>query len=102
MIAGGRDFSLFSVVQKTLSKSVGREKITSITPGDRVVTGGFKQYTVDVKLSGISLVQVVDTLYGVQTLTVPVTVSNFQLHEHGQDTHSFDVDLTCSALGKNG
>jgi type II secretory pathway component PulM len=101
-VAGGKDFSLFSVVEQTLTKSVGREKIGSITPGDRAINGGLKQYTVDVKLSGINLVQVVDTLYGVQTLALPVTVSNFQLHEHAQDSHSYDVDMTCMAVGKNG
>jgi type II secretory pathway component PulM len=101
-VAGGKDFSLFSVVEQTLTKSVSREKIGSITPGDRAVNGGLKQYTVDVKLTGISLAQVVDTLYGVQTLALPVTVSNLQLHEHAQDSRSYDVDMTCMAVGKNG
>jgi hypothetical protein len=101
-VPGGNDFSLFSVLEQTLTKSVGREKIGSITPGDHPVPGGFTQYTVDVKLNGISLAQVVDTLYGVQVLTVPVTVSNLQVREHAQDAHSYDVDMTCMALGKRG
>src|SRR5579863_4190516 len=55
----GRDFSLFSVLEQTLTKSVGRDKIGSITPSDHSVPGGLTQYTVDVKLSEISLAQVV-------------------------------------------
>jgi type II secretory pathway component PulM len=98
----GKNFSLFSALEQALTNSVGREKIGSISPADHPVPGGFIQYTVEVKLNSISLAQIVDTLYSVQTLTVPVTVSNLQIHEHEQNTHSYDVDLSCIALGRNG
>jgi len=98
----GTDFSLFSVLEVALTKSVGREKIDSITPADHSVPGGLRQYTVEVKLGAISLAQVVDTLYGVQTLAVPVTVSNLQVRDHAQNSHAYDVEMTCMALGKNG
>jgi len=96
------NFSLFSVIEQTLTKSVGRDRIGSITPTDRPVTGGFHQYNVDIKLNGISLAQVVDTLYGVQSLGMPITVSNLQLHQHANDSHTYDVDMSCMALAKNG
>jgi hypothetical protein len=96
------NFSLFSVVEQTLTKSVGREKIGSITPTDQPVAGGFHQYNVDIKLNGISLPQVVDTLYGVQKLSMPITVSNLQLHQRANDPHSYDVDMSCTALAKSG
>ena len=54
------------------------------------------------KLTGLSLPQIVDTLYGVQSLALPVTVSDLQIHEHARDTHSYDVDITCVALGRDG
>jgi len=98
----GKDFSLFSVLEQALTKTVGREKIDSITPADRAVPGGLRQYTLEVKLSALSLAQVVDTLYGVQSLAVPVTVSNFQIRDHAQNSHAYDVEMTCMALGKNG
>lgn len=101
-VASGRDFSLFSVIEQTLTKNVGRDRIGSLTPTDRSVPGGFRQYTVDVKLSGLSLPQIVDTLYGVQSLALPVTVSDLQIREHARDTHSYDVDMTCAALGRDG
>jgi hypothetical protein len=96
------NFSLFSVVEQTLSKSVGREKVGSITPTDQPVAGGFHQYSVDIKLNGITLPQVVDTLYGVQTLNMPITVSNLQLRQRANDPHSYDVDMSCTALAKSG
>lgn len=98
----GSDFSLFSVVEQTLTKTVGRDKIGSITPADHPVPGGLTQYTVDVQLSDISLAQVVDALYGVQTLSLPVSVSSLQIREHGQNSRSYDIEMTCMALGKQG
>jgi hypothetical protein len=101
-IPGGKDPALFSVLEMTLTNSVGRAKIGSITPSEHQVPGGFEQYIVDVKLNEIALPQIVDTLYSLQTLNVPITISNLQIHQHAQDSHSFDVDLTCMALGKTG
>ena len=98
----GRDFSLFSVVEQALTKSVGRDKIGSITPADHSVPGGLTQYTVSVQLSGISLAQVVDALYGVQTLSLPVSISSLQIREHAQNSRSYDIEMTCMALGKQG
>jgi hypothetical protein len=97
-----KDFSLFSIIQQSLSTSIGRDKISSITPSDRAVAGGYQQFTVDLKLEGLNLGQIVDVLYGVQTLPIPVTVSNLHMRQRPQDTHSYDVDMTCRSLGRNG
>jgi len=98
-----KSFSLFSVVESSLTKSVGREKIAAITPAaDQKVSGGLIQYSVQLKLDNVSLAQVVDVLYGVQSLSVPVTVSSLRVARRAQDTHSFDVDMTCVALGRSG
>ncbi len=101
-LPGGPNFSLFSVLEQTLTTTAGRDRIGSITPGDHPVPGGFRQYSVDIKLNGITLQQIVDTLYGVQSLTMPITVSHLEIHEQAQNSHSFDVDMTCMALGKDG
>jgi type II secretion system (T2SS) protein M len=98
----GKNFSLFSALEQSLTNSVGREKIGSISPADHPVPGGFTQYTVDVKLTSISLAQIVDTLYAIQSLSVPITVSNLQIHEHELNARSYDVDLSCIALGRDG
>ena len=98
----GKDFSLFSVIEQSLTTTIGRDKIGSITPSDRPVPGGFQQYTIDLKLAGLSLAQIVDALYGVQTLPMPVTVSNLHVRQRTQEPHSYDVDMTCMALGRNG
>jgi type II secretory pathway component PulM len=99
----GKDFSLFSVIEKSLTQTVGHDKIASITPGsDSKLPDGFTQYSVDCKLQNVSLAQVVDALYGVKTLTAPVAVSNLRITRRTPDVHSYDVELTCIALAKSG
>src|ERR1039458_1804532 len=54
----GKDFSLFSIVEASMTKSVGRAKIGSIAPGsDRKLTDGFTEYSVQLKLDNVSLAQ---------------------------------------------
>jgi type II secretory pathway component PulM len=98
----GKDFSLFSVVEASLTKTVGREKIGSITPGsDKKLADGFTEYSVQLKLANVNLAQVVDALYGINTLANPVGVANIRIQRRTQDTHSYDVDMTCVALARN-
>jgi len=98
----GKDFSLFSVVEGAMTRSVGRDKIGSITPGaDRKLSDGFTEYSVQLKLANVTLAQLVDALYGISSLSMPVGVSTIRIQRRTQDTHSYDVDLTCVALAKN-
>ncbi len=98
-----KDFSLFSVVEKTLAQSLSRDKIGSITPGaDRKLSDGFTQLSVELKLQNVTLSQLVDALYGIRSLSQPIAVSSLRVTRRTQDTHSYDVDLTCVALAKNG
>jgi hypothetical protein len=93
------DFSLFSVVEQALTSAPG--KIGSITPADKKIPGGLTQYTVELRLNALSLAQIVDTLYGLSGLKVPVTVSTLHVTRRSQDQHTFDVEMTCVALGRN-
>jgi hypothetical protein len=101
-VAASGDFSLFSVVEQALTRAPGKDKIGSITPAEKTIPGGLKQYTVDLKLNALNLPQVIDTLYGLSSLSVPVTVSALHITRRSQDPHSFDVEMTCVALGRNG
>lgn len=100
-VAGSGDFSLFSVVEQALTRAPGKDKIGSMTPAEKTITGGMKQYTVELKLNALSLPQIVDTLYGLSALNVPVTVSTLHVTRRSQDPHTFDVEMTCVALGRN-
>lgn len=101
-VAASGDFSLFSVVEQALTRAPGKDKIGSITPAEKTIPGGMKQYTVELKLNALSLPQIVDTLYGLSALSVPVTVSTLHVARRSQDPHTFDVEMTCVALGRSG
>jgi type II secretory pathway component PulM len=102
-VPAGRNFSLFSDIESTLTKSLGRDKIASITPSaDRKLSGGLTQFSVELKLNNLTLGQVVDTLYQIRTLSVPVSVAEIHIQRRAQDTRAYDVDMTCVALGRNG
>jgi hypothetical protein len=97
----GKEFSLFSVIEGSLTKSVGHDKIASITPAaDRKLSDGFVQYSVELKLQDVNLGQIVDALYGVRTLSAPVAVSDMRVTRRIQDPHTYDVEMTCIALAK--
>ena len=97
----GKDFSLFSVIERSLTLTVGHDKIASITPSaDRKLSDGFTQYSVDLKLQNVNLGQIVDALYGVKSLSAPVAVSNMRITRRIQDPHTYDVEMTCIALAK--
>ena len=98
----GKDFSLFSVIETSLTKSVGREKIGSITPGsDRKLADGFTEYSVQLKLDNVNLAQLIDALYGINSLTMPIGVAQLRIQRRSKDPHSYDVDLTCVALARS-
>jgi type II secretory pathway component PulM len=102
-VPGGKDFSLFSVVESAFTSSVGRDRITSITPAaDKKLADGLVQHSVQLKLENVNLGQIVDALYAVHTLPVPVGVENLRIQRRSQNTHSYDVDITCVALSHNG
>jgi type II secretory pathway component PulM len=101
-VPSSKDFSLFSLVESSLTKSVGHDKIASITPAsDKKLPDGLTQYSVQLKLSNLSLAQMVDALYQIRALPVPVAVDNMRIQRRSQDPHTYDVDMTCVALGKN-
>lgn len=95
------NFSIFSVIEQALSRSPGKDKIGSLTPTDKPIPGGLTQYTVQANLTALSLRQVVDMLYGLQNLSAPVTISSLHITRRTEDPHTFDVEMTCVALGRN-
>lgn len=99
----GKDFSLFSALEGTLTRSVGRDRLASITPRpDRKLHGGLTQHSVELSLTGVSLKQIVDALYSVGHLRVPVGVSSLHITRRTGNTHTYDVEMTCVAVSRNG
>ncbi len=103
-VPGGRDFSLFSVLEHPLTQALGPGKNISISPAPEParISPELMQFTAAVKLDDLTLEQIVSALYAMDTLPVPVTVTSMSIKRRSENPHSYDVDLTCSALQKNG
>jgi type II secretory pathway component PulM len=98
----GKDFSLSSVVSTALNGAVENDKIAGIsTMANKPISDQFTQYSIDLKLDAVSLKQLVDSLYQIKSIKVPVVVSSVVIRKHGQDPHAYDVEMVCSVLGKN-
>lgn len=98
-----KDFSLFSAVEGKLTDTVGVVKVASITPGeDQKISKDLVQHNVQIALTALALPDVVDTLYGIKTLPVPVLVSDLHIKRAQLITTTFEVQMTCVAIGKSG
>ena len=98
----GKDFSLSTVISGAISGSVEPDKIAGIfSPQPKPVSDQFTQYSADLKLTNVALKQLVDVLFQIKSLKVPVVVSNLNINRRAQDPHTYDVEITCSVLGKN-
>jgi type II secretory pathway component PulM len=99
----GPEFSLFSIVETALTRSVGRDKLSSVTPAaDRKLSDKIVQHSVDLQLTNLSLGQVVDALYSLRALSVPIAISQLHIKRRQQNSHTYDVDMICTAVGRNG
>jgi len=96
------DFSLPATLSTALGGVVETDKIAGINPlPNKPVSEQFVQYGADLKLNGVSLAQLVDVLYRIKSIKEPVVVSNMTIRKRAADPHTFEVDMTCSVLGKN-
>jgi hypothetical protein len=97
-----RDFSLSSMLSSAMNGAVETDKIGGIsTQPDKPISDQFTQYSAILKLNGITLKQLVDVLFQIKSLKVPVVISNLSVRRHADNPHAYDVDMTCSVLGKN-
>lgn len=97
-------FSLSSTLTTALNGAVQIGNITGISNlPDKPISNQFIQHSAGLRLSGVSLTQLVDVLYRLKSIKVPpVVVSDLAIKKHGQgqDPRAYDVDMTCSVLGR--
>ena len=92
------NFSLFSQIESTVSQVVSRDHIASMNPASKVVGDTYREESVELKLTGISLDQLVDMAYRIEKGDQPLRVTRLQLKKKTSDPHSFDVTATVSML----
>ena len=92
------DFSLFPHIEATVAQVVGRDHIKSMNPKDKVISDAYREEAVELKLTAISLKQLVDMIFRIEKGAHPLRVTRLQVKKRHRDPHSFDVTATVSML----
>jgi type II secretory pathway component PulM len=91
------DFSVLAFVEKAAGASLRPESIASMSPARRPLDGGRQESTVELKLSGVSLGEIVALLRAVEGERSPVYVKQFSVKKRYDDASRFDVTLVTAA-----
>lgn len=91
-------FSLFPHIEATVGQVVGREKITSMNPQNKDIGGAYREESVEIKLNGISLEQLVTLMYEIEKSTQPLRLTRLQVKKRAREPQVADVTATVSML----
>lgn len=91
-------FSLFPHIEATVGQVVGREKIASMNPTNKDIGDAYREESVEIKLTGISLQQLTDLMYRIEKSPQPLRFTRMSVKKRVRDPQSFDVTATVSML----
>jgi hypothetical protein len=92
-------FSLFPHIEATVGQVVGREKITSMNPQNKELGGGaYREESVEIKLTGITLEQLTDLMYKIEKSPQPLRFTRMQVKKRVREPSTFDLTATVSML----
>jgi type II secretory pathway component PulM len=94
-------FSLFPYIESTVTQVlVDRSKIVSMNPQTKLISNAYREESIEVKLTGISLQQLVDMMYRIEVAkgACPLRVTRLLAKKQTRDKYSFDVTATVSML----
>ncbi len=92
------DFSLFAFMDKAAGSAIARERVAAMTPNRRALDGGGSENTVEVKLTAVTLAELVELLRSIESAKEPVFVKRMDMRRRYDDEGAFDVTLLASAL----
>lgn len=93
-------FSLFSFVDKATSASVSRDAVASMNPQRRPVRQGFEENTVEVRLTAVTLPELVGLLEKIEATTQPVYLKRVEMKRRYDDAARFDAIVVAGAVSK--
>lgn len=92
------NFSPVAFLEDLASNTVGRDKVAAINPAGRDTRTGTDQETIELKLSGVSLRELVEVLYKIDTAAPVLYTTDLAIKKRYKDPYTFDVTLTTLAL----
>ncbi len=90
--------SLFAQLELMTVPLVGRERIQAMNPSTRPVGERFQEESVDLRLSGVTMADLVRLLYDVEDGRPPMSVSRLGFKRRYKDPTRLDVTLVVSRL----
>lgn len=94
----GSALSPFAFLEGVTTSTLGREKLAAINPLGREERGGMAREAIELKLSGVSLQELVDLLYKIDVAGTTLRCTNLAIKKRYKDTYTFDVTLTAIAF----
>jgi hypothetical protein len=87
-----------SFLEDLASKTVGQEKVAALNPAGRETREGMNLETFELKLSGVSLRELVELLYKLDTAGAMLRPARLTIKKRYKDPYTFDVTLTALAV----
>lgn len=91
-------FSLFPHIEATVGQVVGREKITSMNPQNKDLAGAYREESVELKLTAVTLEQLTDLMYRIEKSPQPLRLTRMQVKKRPREPQTFDIVATVSML----
>ncbi len=95
---GGADFSLFAHLEGVTRDVLSRERIAAMNPSTRSVAEDLQEEDVEMRLSGVSLRELVALLYRVEKTDLPILVSRLQMKKRFDQPFVYDATLVVGRL----
>jgi len=87
---------LYTTLDGLVSKSLSRDKVSSMAPSSKTIGDQYVEDSVNVQLVGITLAQTVALLYEIEHTPSPIHVSRLQMKKRVTDPYQFDVNFSVS------
>jgi len=95
---GDPNFNLLAYLQTTIAQAITREHVASMNPTTKNRGPEYTEQQVEIKLTQVTLPQLVDLVYRVEKGEHPLRFSRLQIKKRVNDIHHFDVSATVSLL----
>jgi hypothetical protein len=95
---GGADFSLFSHLEGVTRDVVSRDRVAAMNPSTRTVAEDMQEEDVEMRLSGVSLRELVSLLYRVEKTDLPLILSRIQMKKRFDQPYVYDATLVVGRL----
>lgn len=94
----GPNFSPVAFLEDLTNTTIGQEKVQAITPLTQESQADVTIETIELKLTGVSLRELVDLLYKIDTTGAMLHPSQLSIKKRYKDPYTFDVFLTTLAI----